>query len=62
MAGMLKTREVAEILSQDPQTIRRWIYNEKLVPTARTPGGQYLFSREHLSEQVEAWTREQKSN
>lgn len=45
---LLTTSDVAKYFRVEAATVRRWIDEGRLVPTARTPGGQYRFTRADL--------------
>jgi excisionase family DNA binding protein len=55
---VLATGEVAKLLHVTPHTVNRWVREGRLVPSFRTPGGHYRFTRAYImSLMVQGMTR-----
>jgi excisionase family DNA binding protein len=55
---MLTPRDIAALVDVDPETVRRWVRERKLVPNITTPGGRRLFTRERVDEFVRSLSPE----
>lgn len=42
----ITTRQLAELISVDPSTVRKWIETGKLTPAVVTAGGHYRFNKD----------------
>lgn len=50
MSEALSTRAFAARCGVVPETVRRWIAEERIEPAGRTPGGHYRFSEEQVAQ------------
>ncbi|WP_040622384.1 MerR family transcriptional regulator [Mycobacterium parascrofulaceum] len=46
---LLTTSEVAKRFRVDSSAVRRWVSENRLRPTIKTPGGHYRFSEDDLA-------------
>ena len=50
--GLLTSADVAKRLGVTPQTIARWVRQERLTPAYVTPGNQYRFRWQDVRKQL----------